>query len=186
MSIIHDYSLPLYHGTINIYSDLIHKHGVQIFPRSKGGMDFGPGFYLTTNYEQAKEWAERRATKPVLNKAILELSNMTVRDFLGMKHEFKPIILKFEVENVKEWEQLKYKVFEDDHLDWKKFVWIMRQAKHSLYQYDYDLVYGPVADGGLLSSNYTDIRAYANMDQLAVTTNKALQCLKITEVIECL
>lgn len=60
-----------------------------------------------------------------------------------------------------------------------------KQATVSLPQYNYDWIYGPVADGGLLSLNYNEIKACTNKDQLAILTNKALQLLKLTEVIEC-
>lgn len=88
MHIHYDCTLPLYHGTIDLYSKNILKNGMKLFSRHKGGTDFGPGFYLTTKAEQATDWAKRRADKPVLNKHILEMTNMTVRDFMSMRKDF--------------------------------------------------------------------------------------------------
>jgi hypothetical protein len=62
----------------------------------------------------------------------------------------------------------------------------MRQANRPLPQYDYDWVYGLVADGGLQSTDYHDICAYENKDQLAVLTSRAVQYLEFSEVIKCL
>lgn len=187
MHVNYDPNLPLYHGTVSLYSDNIIKHGVKIFPRKKGGVDFGSGFYLTTHFEQAKEWAERRTNKPIPNKQMLEMSGITIKDFLGMKKDFKPVVLKFGIKDLSRWEQLNYKVFEFDSNEWKYFVWTMRQNnRYSLRpEFNSDWIYGPVADGGLASVDYKDLKAYNNKNQLAVLTNKATEHLKIMEVIQC-
>lgn len=179
--------LPLYHGTISLYSDSIVKHGIKIFPRNKGGVDFGSGFYLTSNFNQAKEWAERRANKPIPNKQVLEISGITIRDFLGMKKDFKPIVLMFVIKDLIKWEQLNYKVFAFDNRNWKNFVWNMRQDNQYLLQpeFKFDWIHGPVADGGLVSVNYENIKAYNNKNQLAVLTDGAAEHLKMLEVIQC-
>ncbi|WP_088052554.1 DUF3990 domain-containing protein [Virgibacillus dakarensis] len=185
MHIHYESNLPLYHGTINLYSDSIAKHGIEIFPRKKGGVDFGPGFYLTNSFDQAKEWAERRTDRPVLpNKRILEISGVTIGDFLGMKKDFKPVVLKFGIKDLIKWAQLNYKIYELNDNDWKHFVWNMRQDNLQT-KINLDWIYGPVADGGLVSVNYKDIKAYNNKNQLAVLTNEAARYLEILEVIQC-
>ncbi|MEN1967822.1 DUF3990 domain-containing protein [Lentibacillus sp. N15] len=103
-------------------------------PTQKGGVDFGPGFYLTTNFNQAKEWAMRRTTKPIPNKSALDLFNITIRDFLAMKKEFQPVVLQFEIKDILKWEQLNCKVFEYDNDNWKHLVWNMRQDNGHLSQ----------------------------------------------------
>lgn len=50
-------------------------------------------------------------------KQVLELEGITIRDFLGMKKDFKPIVLKFEIKNIENWVKLKHRVFENDHDD---------------------------------------------------------------------
>lgn len=187
MHLTYDPNLPLYHGTISLYSDSIIKHGVKILPRKKGGVDFGPGFYLTNSFDQAKEWAERRADKPIPIKQVLEISGITIRDFLGIKKDFKPVVLKFRIKDIIGWEQLNYKVFEFDNDDWKHLVWNMRKGNQYLHQpeINFDWIYRPVADGALVSVNYKDIKAYNNKNQLAVLTNGAAESLKILEVIVC-
>jgi hypothetical protein len=184
LRITYNPSLSLYHGTIDLYSDIISENGIKIFPRNKGGVDFGPGFYLTTNFDQAKEWAKRRTAKPIANKQILELASMTVRDFLGMKEQFKPVVLKYEIKSINNWLKFNHNKYEVDDKDWKEFVWIMRQVDSPLEHFNFHWIYGPVADGGLLSADYKDIKAYSNKDQLAVLTNEAAKYLKITGVLK--
>jgi hypothetical protein len=45
-------------------------------------------------------------------KSILELAGITIRDFLEMKKNFEPVVLKFEIKNTENWTKLKYNVFE--------------------------------------------------------------------------
>ncbi|SFE60041.1 hypothetical protein [Alteribacillus iranensis] len=88
------------------------------------------------------------------------------------------------IEDVYKWEELNCKVFDDEKVEWKQFVWNMRQGNDSPLQ-PKDWIYGPVADGGLLSENYWDIKAYNNKNQLAVLTSEAAQYLQLLEVIQC-
>jgi len=184
--IAYDSNLPLYHGTISLYADIIIKHGIRIFPRRKGSADFGTGFYLTTNFPQAKEWAKHRTERPIPIQPMLELHGIAIRDFLGMRKTFKPTVLKFAINDTENWVKLRHKIFSHDNDAWKQFVWTKRQSNFPFPQYDYDWIYGPVADGGLQSADYHDIHAYENKNQLAVLTYRAVQYLTILEVITCL
>ncbi|MBE3570068.1 MAG: DUF3990 domain-containing protein [Bacillales bacterium] len=144
---------------------MIVKNGISIFPRRRGGADFGPGFYWTTHFTQAKEWAKRRTEKPIPVKQVLDSQGITIRDFSGMKKNFEAVVLKFEIKNIENWAKCKHKVFKDNDDEWKHFVWNMRQANQPLPQCNYDWVYGFVADGGLQSMDYNDLCAYENKDQ---------------------
>ncbi|ANB59863.1 DUF3990 domain-containing protein [Anoxybacteroides amylolyticum] len=177
---------PLYHGTISLYADIIVKHGIQIYRRGKGGTDFGSGFYVTTQFNQAREWAMRRKERPIPIPHALEKEGITIRDFLGMKKDFQPVVLKIKIKNANNWLNLKHRIFDQENEQWQHFVWRMRQVNHSFSSCDYDWIYGLVADGGLQSADYKSIRAYKDKDQLAVLTNTAIQLLNISEVITCL
>lgn len=48
----------LYHGTSKKSANNIKKHGVDL-SYSRKNLDFGAGFYLTSNKGQAKNWAYR-------------------------------------------------------------------------------------------------------------------------------
>lgn len=56
----------LYHGTTNLNAKIITRYGgIRIIKREKGGVDFGPGFYVTVGKErQALEWAKFKAKYP--------------------------------------------------------------------------------------------------------------------------
>ena len=47
-------------------------------------LDFGPGFYLTSLYDQAKEWAEKigdeRNVRPIINKYEFD-KDKSIKDF---------------------------------------------------------------------------------------------------------
>lgn len=101
-----------------------------------------------------------------------------------MKEQFKPVVVKYEIKDIDNWLKFNHNNYEVDDKEWKEFVWTMRQADTPLQQFDLHWIYGPVADGGLLSADYKDIKAYSNKDQLAVLTNEAVQYLKMTEVIK--
>lgn len=158
------------------------KYGVRILPREKGGTDFGSGFYLTSNFKQASDWAKRRAKRPIINKQALDLTDKSITDFLRIKVDFKPVVIKFKIKDFINWEKLNYKVFNDDGFDWKRFVWNMRHAKDDSTPLR-DWIYGPVADGGLQSEHFLDIRAYNDKNQLAVLTQTAAEYLELLEVI---
>jgi hypothetical protein len=173
----------LYHGTLDIYADLIIKHGIKIITRSKGGVDFGPGFYLTFgNEEQARNWADKKAELPAIpNRQVLDLLQMTVRDFLGIRDSIKPSIVKFRIKDPDAWMSLRRKIFTRDDIEWKRYVWTWRQATEPPEQYDW--IFGPVADGGINQASFQKILAYNDHNQLSVHNEKAAQLLEVREVI---
>lgn len=61
--------MELYHGGTEIIDEP--KIGV-----GRPNLDFGPGFYLTQLYTQAKSWslkgAAERNAKPIINKYVLD------------------------------------------------------------------------------------------------------------------
>lgn len=178
-----DFTEYLYHGTIDLFGELIRQHGIKIIKRSKNGVDFGPGFYLTVgNEEQARVWAERKAENPAIpNAEILELLQMTVRDFLGIRTSIKPCILKYRITDTTAWMSLRKIIFtKDDHL-WKRHVWIWRQAQSPPEQYDW--IFGPVADGGINKETFQGIDAYPIHNQLSLHNEDVTRFLELVEVI---
>ncbi len=73
-------------------------------------------------------------------------------------------------------------IFVSDNNDWKYLVWNMRQNIDGL---QYDWVFGPVADGGIVSSDFKDIKAFGNKNQFAILSEAAVECLELLEVIKC-
>lgn len=105
--------------------------------KSKPGKDFGKGFYLNPNLEQAIELANAKA------------------DFLGGE----PIISAFELndEEIKKG-RFKVKTFPDYNEEWANFVLQNRKNRSDEQCHDYDIVIGPIADDRV----GVQIRRFAN------------------------
>lgn len=89
---------------------------------SKPNKDFGRGFYLSNNYEQAYEMATYKA------------------GLLGTK----PLVTKFEFdETLLESSNLKVLSFVDYSKEWADFVFKNRSQE---FFHDYDIVTGPIAN----------------------------------------
>ena len=112
----------LYHGTNIDFSSIDLK-------KCKPNKDFGQGFYLTDIKEQAKKMAIRCC------------------DFT---QSGIPIIQKYEFdEKLLSCEELKVKRFEKVSKEWAEFIFKNRNSKGK-FQHDYDIVYGPIADDGVV------------------------------------
>lgn len=112
----------LFHGS-NIDIDKID------LTKSKPYKDFGKGFYLSADKQQAQRMAEQRTSillegKPTLNK-----------------YQFDETILD---DN-----SLKILCFEEYSEDWANFVLKNRDFNIEQPCHNYDIVYGPIADDGV-------------------------------------
>lgn len=108
----------LYHGS-NVEINQIDLNA------SRPGKDFGRGFYLSAEKEQAIELAESKVA------------------FLGGT----PIITAFEFdESIMNSGLLKVKTFEGYSEDWAKFVYDNRENYSDVQLHDYDIIYGPIAN----------------------------------------
>ena len=111
--------IRLYHGS-NVAIEEID------LSRSKRGKDFGQGFYLNANPDQAMEMAVR--TTRFLNEGTPTLSCF----------EFD------EDETIKN--GLNIKVFPDYSEEWAEFVVMNRKNNSDIPAHPYDIVIGPIAD----------------------------------------
>ena len=94
--------------------------------RSKRGKDFGQGFYLNANPDQAMAMATRTAR------------------FLN---EGEPTLSCFEFDNEEAAKNgLKIKVFTDYSEEWAEFVVMNRKNNSDVPAHPYDIVIGPIAD----------------------------------------
>lgn len=94
--------------------------------RSKRGKDFGQGFYLNANYDQAMAMAAR--TTRLLNCGEPTLS-----------------CFEFDEDLAKE-SGLKIKIFTDYSEEWAEFVVMNRKNNSDVAAHPYDIVIGPIAD----------------------------------------
>lgn len=116
--------MKLYHG-----SNIVVAHPE--IAKGKPFKDFGRGFYLSDDFEQAVEMAER-----VVSRAD---SDQT------------PVVSSFEFdESVLTDGSLKVKRFETYTEEWAEFVLHNRDRKMPQPIHDYDIVYGPIADDGVV------------------------------------
>lgn len=110
--------MKLYHGS-NIGIDAID------LSKSRPGKDFGKGFYLSADKQQAIEMAESKVA------------------FLGGE----PIVTEFEFnEDILASGHLNVKTFDAYTEEWAKFVYENRENFSDLPIHDYDIIYGPIAN----------------------------------------
>jgi len=131
--------------------------------RFKPGRDFGPGFYLTTNLNQARQWSMRRSKTlgdvPVVVRYALERNSAaTLESIWFVRHR-------------------------PDDCD---FWTLVRDCRSGALPHNrlglqaaYDLVVGPVA---LLWDN-PPLKVMSDSDQLSFHTDKALALLRNPAIV---
>ncbi len=107
----------LHHGT-NIYFDTID------LKKSKPNKDFGKGFYLSANYDQAMAMAKVKVEQ-------LELG--------------APIVLSYEIDESL-LEKLNVKQFDYYSEEWAEFILLNRRNASEQPAHNYDVVFGPIAN----------------------------------------
>ncbi|MBP5482628.1 MAG: DUF3990 domain-containing protein [Paludibacteraceae bacterium] len=107
----------LYHGT-NVEFDRID------LTRSKPNKDFGQGFYLLDDINQAQEMAQTKVDQ-------LEIGN--------------PIVMSYDVDETK-MNSLRLLRFDTYSEEWAKFILLNRNNPNREPAHDYDIVIGPIAN----------------------------------------
>lgn len=139
--------------------------------QSKRLLDFGTGFYLTSDYEQAKKWAIRTTAR---------------------REEGVPIISVFSFDE-NEFEELDVLIFDGANKEWLRYVAAHRTDKS--IKDTYDIVAGPVANDQAIRTVNNYLKVYFTediaiqlllpqklKDQYVFKTEKALSILKFNEV----
>lgn len=123
----------LYHGSnIEVQNPRIME--------TKRLLDFGRGFYLTSDFEQAKKWAVRTTNR---------------------REEGEALISVFEIEE-KELEDLQVLRFDTANKEWLKYISTNRTDKSA--KDSYDVVIGPVANDQAIRTVNNYIKGYFNED----------------------
>ena len=168
----------VYHGTSELYKESL-ENGVNL-SYSKNNLDFGKGFYTTSNYNQAVIFANKRA------------------EFSGNK----PLVITYEVNK-----EIMYQLalnclfFKNTDEQWYEFIFNNRVKNENIISEFhnknclYDIVYGSVADGaiGLLTRKARDkkvdfqefvksVKPYNDYNQLSFHTNDSLKALMLSNV----
>ncbi len=109
--------MKLYHGTNEAFSEID-------LSKSKPNKDFGQGFYLSAEYEQA------------LNMAKIKIEQ---------QQHGSPIVMKFEVDET-DMNALRILRFNDYSRQWAEFILANRKNVTNKPIHDYDIVVGPIAN----------------------------------------
>lgn len=122
-----------FHGTIDVYAYSILEN-IDI-KKGRYFTDFGQGFYVTSSYDQAKEWAMKK-----------------YRDHLNSISEPKPAIVQLwlDVEAFSRYVKSGL-IFERPDDKWSEFIYNCRKygRKNAMY-HSHDFVCGSLADGKIV------------------------------------
>lgn len=177
-----------YHGTINTHAKSI-SDGIKLeFCNSQ--VDFGKGFYLTTNKEQALKWATKKA----------KIHNDTE---IGSQNFVIPALVVCDID-VDLLNSLSGLIFKEENNHWARFVLANRTINCTKYiphnrDMTYDYVYGPLADGNRLSLLVARAEKTGEIDeflqkilwskgrfpqqnQLSIHTERAIDLITVREV----
>lgn len=122
--------MKLYHGTVYDIENID-------LSKSNSAKDFGRGFYLSPDRQQAERWAI----------------------FKSMQHNGTPKVYEFDFDEcLLENGGLSVKQFEEYTKDWAEFIFANRKnlSEHNIH--DYDIVIGPIANDkvGVQIRNYIE------------------------------
>lgn len=128
----------LYHGTNTDFDNID-------LQKSKPNKDFGRGFYLSADFNQA-----------------LELANARVELAGG-----NPIVLKYQFDEALFYsKELHILQFEDYTAEWAEFILANRNNKTDLPVHNYDIVVGPIANDRVGLQLWRFINKDIDMDTL--------------------
>ncbi len=109
--------MKLYHGTNQAFETID-------LQKSKPNKDFGKGFYLSPNYEQA------------LNMAHIKLEQ---------QKQGSPVVMEYEIDETA-MQTVRLLRFDDYSEQWAEFILANRNNSTGHPIHDYDIVVGPIAD----------------------------------------
>ena len=148
----------VYHGSAEVVKLPDMKHSYRL-------LDFGKGFYVTTNFEQAERWAMRKADLSHKDKAYVNVYEMSEDD-----------------------SDFRVKTFPEDLMEWIDFVCGCRDGKTEYQQYD--IIKGRVANDKVFrvvdlyhagvwdkERAIKEIRVYPGYDQIAFINQIAIDSL---------
>ena len=130
----------LYHGS-NVSIDKIE------LKRSRKGKDFGCGFYLNPDKQQAMDMAVRTTQRMM---------------------EGKPIVNAYSFDNdlLKAGSTLNVKVFTEYSVEWAEFVLMNRKNLSDTPAHSFDIVVGPIADDTVGLQMRRFIQGYISIERM--------------------
>ncbi len=175
---MHFHENLVYHGTNLFSAKLIEQHGVWIYAQREA-TDFGRGYYLTDNLEQAVDWAKVRSLTPQISRSTLSMIGCTKKEFLHHPDTKVPALLQYRI-HPSELIKLNGLIFPlPSHPDWQvaskvwhSFVTLNRKGGN-LHSFDY--VFGPVSKNKISPNGMIDY--FPEKNQLSLHTASSLQSL---------
>ena len=159
--------MKIYHGSLEVVA-------VPEIREPNRTLDYGCGFYTTTDYKQAKDWVTRH-----------------VKDKSRPDHGYVNIY-DVDIDRVRNGNCL---WFDKPTEEWVDFVYANRNDRS--FAHNYDFVYGPVAndkvyaafalyEAGLLDKQelIRELKTYKLVDQLLMHTAESLSSMKFIEARE--
>ncbi len=153
--------MKVYHGSTVCVS------APKLLPASRR-LDFGQGFYTTSDFSQAKRWAQIKMRRLQTNGAVVSV---------------------YDTDDIFSDNNLIVKCFKTASEEWLDFVMVCRTGSRDP-NVDYDIIRGPVANDtlyetlalyerGILSHAETIVRLKTHKlaDQVVLATNRAISLL---------
>lgn len=135
-------------------------------------LDFGPGFYTTSDLDQAFKWSKRTVSR---------------------SGSGEPVVSVYELDEV-QFKTMQVKVFDKADSEWLAFV--TENRIHSYVPSSWDVIVGPVADDQTVQTLFLYFDGFLNeeetlkrllthkfVDQYTFKTEKAISLLKCKEYI---
>ncbi|HHX62466.1 MAG TPA: DUF3990 domain-containing protein [Epulopiscium sp.] len=193
---IEQFTNKVYHGTLQIHVNSLTKN----IDLNKGNefVDFGQGFYTTTNYSQALSFANIRAKR---HNKFHEKKRSQQENWIP-KYT-KPAVLVYDIDK-EHMKNLRGKVFQKANKEWAEFIFNNRMGNEFLVSSlhninkEYDFIYGCLADAAI-ATLMEDIRlkkiCYKDFckgiepfdkyeqNQLSIHSLKGLKCLELDDII---
>jgi len=155
-----DNKIFLYHGAISVVNEPLTRVG-------RADLDFGPGFYVTNDRDQAIKWAKTKAGRKKGAKAILNIYSFDLYSF-GLDNNFKKLVFK------------RYDV------QWLDFVAYSRRGQQPWAGLDW--IEGGIANDSVISTveAYVDgmITPEKALDQLVHEDLKHQVCISNQDIID--
>lgn len=175
-------SYRVFHGTNLFAAKIIQTHGISLNVQRQL-TDFGKGFYVTFNLDQAKSWARVKAINPQVYPKILDFLKISKQHYFNHPYTRIPSYLIFDL-NLSQLVQLNGRVFPLPHelgwsheqKSWELFV----QKCRAGVMHSYDYVYGPIGGNHPIVPN--QVKVSKSKDQLSLNSIRAIQCLSNLKV----
>ncbi|MGM0879133.1 MAG: DUF3990 domain-containing protein [Bacillota bacterium] len=188
-----------YHGTTHFAALEIKQNGIDL-GKSRRRLDFGPGFYLTSNLSQAAKQAKRKAIAYNLEQ------DQLFCDFEKVQNYADSLILAYELD-IETLNICEGYFFTANNDDWAKFILGNRSKNPEKYNWVFhnqdqriDYVYGPLADGMKIPRLIRDVErgkitqseflkeisqtySFPTENQMSIHTEIAINSLILKEVI---